>query len=31
MAKEFITETDLNNLFTKTAPSKSDTIQGGGC
>jgi hypothetical protein len=31
MAKEFITETDLNNLFTKTAPSKADTIQGGGC
>lgn len=30
MAKEFITETDLNNLFTKTAPTKADTIQGGG-
>ena len=29
MAKEFITETDLNNLFTKTAPTKADTIQGG--
>ena len=30
MAKEFITETDLNNLFTKTAPTRADTIQGGG-
>ena len=31
MAKEFITETNLNNLFTKTAFIKADTIQGGGC
>lgn len=28
---EFITEANLNNLFTKTAPTKADTIQGGGC
>lgn len=30
MANEFITETDLDSLFTKTAPTKADTIQGGG-
>lgn len=29
MANEFITETDLDSLFTKTAPTKADTIQGG--
>lgn len=28
---EFITEANLNSLFTKTAPTKADTIQGGGC
>lgn len=27
--KEFITEANLNSLFTKTAPTKADTIQGG--
>ena len=27
---EFITEANLNSLFTKTAPTKADTIQGGG-
>ena len=26
---EFITEANLNSLFTKTAPTKADTIQGG--
>jgi hypothetical protein len=25
---EFITEANLNSLFTKTAPTKADTIQG---
>lgn len=30
MANEFITETDLDSLFIKTAPTKADTIQGGG-
>jgi hypothetical protein len=29
MANEFITETDLDSLFIKTAPTKADTIQGG--
>lgn len=29
MANEFITETDLDSLFTKTASTKADTIQGG--
>ena len=28
MANEFITETDLDSLFIKTAPTKADTIQG---
>ena len=27
---EFITDANLNSLFTKTAPTKADTIQGGG-
>lgn len=31
MANEFITETDLDSLFIKTAPTRADTIQGGGC
>lgn len=26
---EFITEANLNSLFTKTAPTKADTLQGG--
>lgn len=30
MAKEFITEDNFSNIFTKTAPIKADTIQGGG-
>lgn len=30
MAKEFITEESLDTLFSKTAPTKADTIQGGG-
>ena len=30
MANEFITETDLDSLFIKTAPTRADTIQGGG-
>lgn len=30
MAKEFITEDNFSNIFTKTAPTKADTIQGGG-
>lgn len=29
MANKFITETDLDSLFIKTAPTKADTIQGG--
>lgn len=29
MAKEFVTEDNLNTLFSKTAPIKADTIQGG--
>lgn len=29
MANEFITETGLDSLFTKTAHTKADTIQGG--
>lgn len=29
MAKEFITEESLDTLFSKTAPTKADTIQGG--
>lgn len=28
---EFITEANLNSLFTKTVPTRADTIQGGGC
>jgi hypothetical protein len=28
---EFITEANLNSLFTKTSPTRADTIQGGGC
>lgn len=28
---EFITEANLNSLFTKTASTRADTIQGGGC
>lgn len=27
---EFITEANLNSLFTKTAPTKADTLQGRG-
>lgn len=27
---EFITKANLNSLFTKTAPTRADTIQGGG-
>lgn len=27
---EFITGANLNSLFTKTAPTKADAIQGGG-
>lgn len=30
MAKEFITEDNLNTLFSKTAPTKADTLQGEG-
>lgn len=30
MAKEFVTGDNLNTLFSKTAPTKADTIQGGG-
>lgn len=30
MAKEFITEDNFSNIFAKTAPTKADTIQGGG-
>lgn len=30
MAKEFITEDNLNTLFSKTTPTKADTLQGGG-
>lgn len=29
MAKEFITEDNLNTLFSKTASTKADTLQGG--
>lgn len=29
MAKEFITEDNLNTLFSKTAPTKADILQGG--
>ena len=29
MAKEFITKDNLNNIFSKTALTKADTIQGG--
>lgn len=29
MAKEFITEDNLDTLFSKTAPTKADTLQGG--
>lgn len=31
MAKEFITEDNFSNIFTKTAYIKADTTQGGGC
>lgn len=30
MTKEFITEDNLNTLFSKTASTKADTLQGGG-
>lgn len=30
MAKEFITEDNLDTLFSKTASTKADTLQGGG-
>lgn len=30
MAKEFIIEDNLNTLFSKTAPTKADILQGGG-
>lgn len=30
MAKEFITKDDLNTLFSKAAPTRADTLQGGG-
>ena len=31
MANEFITETAILSGDIKTAPTKADTIQGGGC
>lgn len=30
MAKEFITEDNFSNIFTKTASTRADTIRGGG-
>lgn len=30
MAKEFITKDNLNTLFSKSAPTRADTLQGGG-
>ena len=30
MAKEFITKDNLNTLFSKTASTRADTLQGGG-
>lgn len=30
MAKEFVTGDNLNTLFSKTASTRADTIQGGG-
>lgn len=30
MAKEFITNDNLNTLFSKEAPTRADTLQGGG-
>ena len=29
MAKEFITKDNLNNIFSKAAPTKADILQGG--
>ena len=30
MAKEFITNDNLNTLFSKEAPTRADILQGGG-
>ena len=30
MAKEFITNDNLNVLFSKLAPTRADVLQGGG-
>lgn len=30
MAKEFITQDNLNTLFSKAAPARADILQGGG-
>lgn len=30
MAKEFITDDDLNVLFSKSTPTRADVLQGGG-
>lgn len=30
MAKEFITEDNLNTLFSKATPTRADILQGGG-
>lgn len=30
MAKEFITKDNLNNIFSKAAPTRADVLQGGG-
>lgn len=30
MAKEFITNDNLNVLFSKSTPTRADTLQGGG-
>lgn len=30
MAKEFITNDNLNTLFSKGAPTRADILQGGG-
>lgn len=30
MAKEFITEDNLNNIFSKATPTRADILQGGG-
>lgn len=29
MAKEFITKDNLNNIFSKAAPTRADILQGG--